>query len=250
MKPPLGAFDVEAELGHFAIVTYAIDPARLRPLVDERFELDCVTDREGRLRALVSMVPFEDQDFHFHGLPPLAFSFGQTNYRAYVIDLKTNEKAVWFFGTTLDSWSVWIPRLAWDLPWHPGRILFDCDYDEKSSRYSRYRMSTTGGWAPVELELTDSGAPPATLEGFPDLETGLFTLTHPLKGLFHRHGGVGAYSVWHERLNCTAGAVAAARIDLFDRLGLVPFADQGRPHSVLIQRRSEFAIYIPPRDYR
>jgi hypothetical protein len=38
-----------------------------------------------------------------------------------------------------------------------------------------------------------------------------------------------------------------AEIGLFDRLGIVPFAEQSRPHSVLLQHETEFTIYLPPR---
>jgi hypothetical protein len=74
---------------------------------------------------------------------------------------------VWFFGTTLDAWALPVPRDLWRLPWHRGRVRFDCTYD-------------------------------------------------------------------------------AARFGLFDRLGVVPFAEQARPHCVLIQPRTGFTIYLPP----
>ena len=72
-------------------------------------------------------------------------------------------------------------------------------------------MKTESSWAPAELELEDTGHGPASLEGFADLETGLCVLTHPLKGVFHRRDGrLGGYSVWHERLRCTAGSAWSA----------------------------------------
>ena len=65
-------------------------------------------------------------------------------------------------------------------------------------------------------------------------------LTHPLDGFFRRRDGdLGTYSVWHERLAPTPGRVRHARIGLFDRLGIVPFAEQTAAHSVLIQSRTE-----------
>jgi hypothetical protein len=223
-------------------------PPRPRPLVDPRYDLEIIRDAVGRDKALISMVPFQDQDFHYEALPWATFSFGQTNYRAYVIDRSTGKRLVWFFGTTLDSWTVAVPRCLWSLPWHPCRIRFDCAYDEVARRYSRYAMKTESPWAPAELELEDTGAAPQRLEGFDDMETGLFTLTHPLDGAFHRRDGrLGGYSVWHERLNCTAGKVRRARIGLFERLGLLDAAEQLKPHSVLIQRETEFTIYLPPR---
>jgi hypothetical protein len=247
-RPRVRPLDVVAGLGHFAIVTYAVDPARVRPHVHPRFDLDCHRAADGSEKVWVSMVPFEDQDFHFAGLPWLTFRFGQTNYRTYVIDRRTGRRAVWFWGTTLDSWTVAVPRYCWKLPWHRGRVRFDCAYDGAAGRYARYRMTTRSDWAPVEMELEDTGSALERLDGYSDLEAGLVVLTHPLTGVFYRRDGkLGSYKIWHDRLHCTAGRVVSARIGLFDRIGLVPFAEQGAPHSVLIQPRSEFTIYLPPK---
>ena len=103
-------------------------------------------------------------------------------------------------------------------------------------------------WAPAEIELEDTGAPPERLEGFDDLQSGLFVLTHPLEGAFYRRDGqLGGYSVWHERLRCTLGRAVRMHVELFERLGLVDAAEQQKPHSVLIQPETEFTIYLPPR---
>jgi hypothetical protein len=247
-RPTLAGSDALATLQHFAIISYAVDPQRIRPHVHPRFEIDCFINSPSGSRALVSIVPFEDQDFRFAAAPWLTFRFGQTNYRTYVIDRETGERAVWFFGTTLDSWSVAVPRYLWRMPWHRGRIRFDCEYDAAGRRYARYRMTTASTWAPVELELEDFGSATCELPGVPDFEAGLVTLTHPLVGVYYRRDGhVGSYCIWHDRLACSAGRVVRARIGLFDRLELVPLADQNSPHSVLIQRHTEFAIYLPPK---
>lgn len=246
-RPPLSGIDAVATLRHFAIVSWAVDSARVRPHVHPRFEIDAFVNTPAGRKTLVSIVPFEDQDFHFAKAPWLKFRFGQTNYRTYVIDRQTGERAVWFFGTTLDHWSVVLPRYWWLMPWHRGRIRFDCEFDSAAGRYSRYRLTTTSGWAPVELELENLGQPCENLCGADDLETGLVTLTHPLLGVYYRRDGkLGSYRIWHDRLQCNAGRCVYAKIGLFDRLGLVPYADQADPHSVLIQREAEFAIYLPP----
>jgi transposase InsO family protein len=72
-----------------------------------------ITGDDGAPKALVSVVPFLDQDFHFVRCPWPKSRFGQTNYRAYVIDGKTGEHVVWFFGTSLASFLVVVPRVAW-----------------------------------------------------------------------------------------------------------------------------------------
>lgn len=232
-------------LRHFAIVTYAVPPERLQALVHPRFELDCVVF-DGRPRALLSVVPFEDQDFRAAAFPSPRWGFGQTNYRIYVRDRVSGSRAVWCLGTTLGSWAVAVPRYLWRLPWRYGRVRFDCVQDH-SGRYACFRMTTESRWASAELDIEDLGTPPV-FDGFPDAETGLVALTHPLTGYYTRRDGhLGSYAVWHERLMPSAGRVRSARWDLLDRLGIVPFAEQRTPHSVLVQPRTEFIVRLPPR---
>ena len=250
-RPPTRRTDVVARLGHFAIVTWAVDPARVRPHVDERYALDVYPGPDGAPRVWVSAVPFEDQDFHVLAAPWARFRMGQTNYRTYVVDRETGARAVWFWGTTLGHWTVAVPHLAWRLPWHHGRVAFDCAWDEEAGRYARYRMRTRSRWAPAALDLEDTGEPVRGVEGWPDLEEGLLALTHPLTGFYRRRDGVlGTYAIWHDRLRPTVGRLRSARFGLFDRLGVVPYAEQARPHSVLVQRSTEFTVYLPPQRVR
>ncbi|HEX6292397.1 MAG TPA: DUF2071 domain-containing protein [Herpetosiphonaceae bacterium] len=250
-RPTHGPLDVVTRLRHFAILTYTVEPQALARQLHPRFEPDCIRLADGRERALVSVVPFQDEDFHFVGLPLLRFCFGQTNYRAYVRDRLTGERAVWFFGTALDSASVLIPRYLWKLPWHRGRIRFDCRFDASRGAYAAYRMQTESAWAPADLEVEDTGERITTLDGFDDLERGMVLLTHPLRGFFYRRdGALGSYSIWHDRLAPTRGRCRHARFPLLDRLGLVSLADQVYPHSVLLQQETEFSIYLPPRKVR
>ena len=243
---PIG-IDAVTTLRHFALLNYAVAPERVRPHVHPRFDLDCFPGPDGSPRVWVSVVPFQDQDFRFFRFPWLRFHFGQTNYRTYVIDRLTGRRAVWFFGTTLGSATVLLPRYVWQLPWHYGRIHFDCTFDATRGRYAHYRMTTSSKWAPMKLKLEDSGEPVTELDGFPDLESGLVRLTHPLMGVYYRRDGqLGTYSIWHDRLRCTVGYCRQAEIGLLDQLGLVSRSEQQRPHSVLIQHETEFIIRLPP----
>ena len=139
-----------------------------------------------------------------------------------------------------------VPRYLWKLPWHRGAIRFDCGVDGEI--YRRYEMTTRSSWAPASLILADAGSAPSHLEGFPDVETAMLILTHPLTGLYRgRDGALGSYKVWHDRLSPRAGSCGHARFGLLDRLGLVRFEDQSAPYSVMLQRQIEFTIYLPPR---
>ncbi|MGQ0553852.1 MAG: DUF2071 domain-containing protein [Planctomycetota bacterium] len=244
-RPAVSGVDAVTTLRHFALVTYAVPPERLQPLLHPRFELDCIS-LDGQMRALLSVVPFEDQDFRAAAFPSPRLRFGQTNYRIYIRERQTGTRAVWFLGTTLGSWSVALPRYLWRLPWHYGRFRFECE-QESSGRYSCFKVATESRWASAMVELEDTGGP-LVFDGFPDIETGLVVLTHPLTGYFTRRDGhLGSYAVWHERLTPSAGRVRSARWDLLDRLGIVPFEEQHTAYSVLIQPRTEFIVQLPPR---
>jgi hypothetical protein len=206
--PPLRGLAVETTLQHFAIVTYAVDADRLRTHLHPRFEPDVVEIDAGPPRALVSVVTFLDKDFRFVAMPWFTGRFGQTNYRAYVLDTHTGEHAAWFFGTCLDSWSVAVPRYVWKLPWHRSRMTFDCRYDDGVRRYSTFSVATESQWAPGRLVLEDSGEPPNALAGFSNLESGLVLLTHPLRGHFFRRRRPGLRHLAH-RLEPTVGAEIA-----------------------------------------
>ncbi|NRB23394.1 DUF2071 domain-containing protein [Shewanella sp.] len=246
-KPKPSAIDVSCQLQHFAIITYAVPPSRFDGLFPARFTLDTVVIH-GEEKALISVVPFIDVDFTSAVYPLPKFTMGQTNYRIYIIDKTTNERCVWFLGTTLDSWTLALPRLLWNLPWYPGDIKFDCDYDASKQIYRHYHMITEASWAPAQVELTQAEHSDIALLGFPDTETGLVYLTHPLAGFYHRRDGkLGTYRVWHKQLKVKSAKLKFARFGLLTRLGFVTEKEQALPHSVLIEPINEFTIYLPPK---
>src|SRR5690606_12693226 len=112
---PVSGINVQCRLRHFAIVSYAVDPEPLRGLIPPRFRLDTVRI-DGRDRALVSAVPFLNVDFGLAAYPSPTLEMAQVDYRAYVIDQHSGERAVWFLGTTLDSWTLPLPRYLWQQP--------------------------------------------------------------------------------------------------------------------------------------
>jgi uncharacterized protein YqjF (DUF2071 family) len=101
-RPAPSGIDVQTSLAHFAIVTFMVDPEVLRRHIHRRFEPDCIVN-EGRLRALVSVVPFMDEDFHFVRCRWPRWNFCQTNYRAYVTDTQTGEHVAWFANASFMS---------------------------------------------------------------------------------------------------------------------------------------------------
>jgi uncharacterized protein YqjF (DUF2071 family) len=241
-KPRLGPLGASTALVDIAIVTYDVDPDRLKRSLPRGLEPDVVTLSDRRPRALVSAVTFRDVAFRFRGLPIVRVGFVQTNYRAYV--RARRERAVWFFGTTLTSRLAAIPRLTWQMPWWTIRGTLDAEWSGGVCR--RWRSRAEGRWGSLEVELEGTDQPMGAMDGFADPELGAFVLTHPLVGYYTRFDGLlGKYHVWHERMTPTIGRVLRARYGVFEDAGLV--APGAPPHSVLLQRRSDFLIQLPPR---
>jgi uncharacterized protein YqjF (DUF2071 family) len=241
-RPAVRWRDVVTTLGDFAIITYAVDPAALAATLPAGFAPDVFTLADGSRRAFVSAVPFQDQDFRFGFAPWLKFRFGQTNYRAYVT--YQGRRCVWFFGTSLATPWVAIPRYGWKLPWHHDRIRIRASW--QGERCVRYQLRTTGAWGAAEADLAGTDEPTGVLDGFADAEETAVVLTHPLAGYYHRRDRrLGGYAVWHQRLELRRGAATHTRFDVFTRLGLV--RPGAAPHSVLLQRSTEFVILLPPR---
>ncbi|CAM4349313.1 DUF2071 domain-containing protein [Acinetobacter pragensis] len=244
-RPQPKGIDVQCKLQHFALITYAIEPARFQDIIPARFQLDTI-QYQGAEKALMSVVPFIDVDFTSAVYPFPKFTMGQTNYRVYVIDQKTQERCVWFIGTTLDSWTLIVPRYLWQLPWHAANFEFDCQQNA-SGLYQQYKMQTRSEWAGAELHLTQSEEDAWQYQGFPDLESYQVFLTHPLAGFYHRRDGqLGTYRVWHDRLQPKPAQLHHARFELLARMNLVSFEDQLKPYSVLIEPINAFTIYLPP----
>ncbi len=245
-RPKPKGIDVVCGLKHFSIITYAVPAARFHGIFPERFELDTISIN-GQEMGLVSVVPFIDVDFTSAAFPFPRFTMGQTNYRIYIIDRSTGEKCVWFLGTTLDSWTLSVPRYLWNLPWHKGKVSFECNFNESTGLYERYKMDTLSTWAPASVELTQLEDNPSNFPGFPDTESALVYLTHPLAGFYYRRDGrLGTYRVWHNELKVRPAFLKSAKFGLLADLGIVKLSEQNSPYSVLIEPINEFTIYLPP----
>ena len=123
VSPPSG-IDVVTTLTHFAIVTYRVAPDVLCRHIHPRFEPDLI-DCGGGKAALVSVVPFVDQDFRLARFPWLKGHFRTNQLSGIRHGSETGEHTVWFSGTSLDSPAVFVPRHLWKLPGkgeHPIRL--------------------------------------------------------------------------------------------------------------------------------
>ncbi len=245
-RPKPKGLDVLCGLKHFAIITYAVPVDRFRGIFPERFRLDTV-EVNGQEMGLISVVPFIDVDFTSAVFPFPKFTMGQTNYRIYIIDTQTGERCVWFLGTTLDSWTLAVPKYLWNLPWHAGEVSFDCELNETTGLYDKYQMETDSSWAQASLSLVQSESDQLNFPGFPDVESALVYLTHPLAGFYYRSDRkLGTYRVWHKELEVKPAKLESANFKLLSKLDIVSESEQLSPYSVLIEPLNEFTIYLPP----
>ena len=150
-KPAPRGLTVETTLQHFAIVTYWVDPPSLRKTLHPRFEPVCLAAAGSSARALVSVVTFLDRDFRLVACPWIRRSFGQTNYRAYVLDTVTGEQVAWFLApvwTRSSSPSLGTSGscrgIAREWPSTAGP-------DDAAARYSTFNVTTRSRWAPGQL---------------------------------------------------------------------------------------------------
>lgn len=246
-RPEPTGIDIVCGLKHFSIITYAVPAVRFEGLFPDRFKLDTVII-DGEEKGLISVVPFIDVDFTSAVYAFPSFTMGQTNYRIYIIDTETDERCVWFLGTTLDSWTLAVPRYLWSLPWYSAKMTFDCQFDAVTGRYTKYTVDAKSKWAAASVSLAQHSEEAFSFPGFPNVESALVYLTHPLAGFYHRRDGkLGTYRVWHKKLDVQPASLISAKFSLLSNLGIVTTAEQNRPYSVLIEPLNRFTIYLPPK---
>ena len=115
----------------------------------------------------------------------------------------------------------------------------------EAERCTDYDWAAHSAHGLERLRASGTGEALSRLDGFVDAAQTAHVLTHPLVGyLCRRDGPVVTYGVDHARLAMEVAEVREARFELFERLGLVRPGDA--PHSVLILRRTEFIVRLPP----
>lgn len=221
VRPPLRWHHATTHLDRFAIVTWAVEPERLARHLPPGFEVD---DRDGI--GYLSVVPFLDRRFRFQAAPWPTLSCGQVNVRTYV-RLADGRTGVWFFGTSLDSRWVTVPRVLWRMPWHRERVSVSEDW----------LVTVAGDFGGLRVALEPTEVPLGQAPWLIDPELGWY-------GRLGRSGGVGRYSVWHEPLGLRAAAVASSRVDLLHRLDLAP-AD-APPAWAGVLDTTTFDVHTPP----
>ena len=238
--------DVNTKLQHFSLISYAVPVARIKKYIPEPFELWTFTNK-GEKFALISAVPFFDYDFSFYKLSKFPkFNFCQTNFRTYIIDKRNGQHAAWFFGTTLGSLSVYIPRLVWRMPWQYAK--YKINTLREGGRYTNYQISFKSKLGDGIVHIKDTDKSLDLLQGFETMDEQILILTHPVLGYYNRlNHGIGTYKIWHPKMNLTHCTVENLYFELFEKLGFLSKDEMLKPHSVLITPKIEFDVLLPPR---
>jgi hypothetical protein len=227
----------------FAIVTFAVDPDRLAALLPHSFEPDVFTLDDGSSAAFVSAVSFRVDSIAAAGVH-IPLGYVQVNYRAYI--RRHGEQCVWFFGSTVGSPIVILPRTLIGAPWHRGDSSLEAAWD--GERCSSYAFSNRGDWGDGEFSCTGSGEPTPRLDGFADLNETLSVLGSPRSGFsLRRDGSILELRVEHPVLQTQLGTTNDARFTAFEDLNL--YAPGSKPHSVLLQHETTFEL-LPVRFFR
>jgi len=237
--------DFNTTLQHFCIVSFKTSVDKLNSMLPDGLKSRVFED-DGEQFALISAVGFQDADFGFRALGNFPrFNFFQTNYRAYIVD-ENGIDCVWFFGTTLGSWTASIPRRIWKMPWTKGKYSFD--YKLNDDCYSNYHLDFISNAGNGKIHVKSNNEDMKLHAGFNSLDEQLLILTHPIIGYYYRRDGrVGSYEIWHPEMRLHEGSAVDIKLDLFYDLGLVSQSEFNNPHSLLLTEFIEFDILMPPR---
>ena len=224
----------------FGIVTYSVDPDRLAALLPHSFEPEVFTLDSGDERAFVSAVSFRVSSLTIGG-GWIPLGFVQVNYRAYI--RRHGERCVWFFGSSVSSWMVTVPRAIFGLPWYWTKSSLRAAWVDGAG--TDYALHAAGDWAGADFRGTGTGEPVGRLDGFADVGETLAVLTAPLSGFcLRRDGSLLELRVKHDVLQPQIAVADAASFSVFEDLNLCPGGSA--PHSVLLQRSATFDV-LPPR---
>jgi Uncharacterized conserved protein (COG2071) len=224
----------------FGIVTYCVDPDRLAALLPHSFEPDVFTLDSGRECAFVSAVPFHVASLTMAGIR-IPLGFVQVNYRAYI--RRHGERCVWFFGSSVSSHAVLVPRELYGLPWHFTESTLEATWLDAPG--SAYVLHSSGAWGAADLECEGSGEMVGRLDGFSDVHETQTVLTAPLSGFCLRgDAALLEIRVQHPLLQAQIGSARVARFSVFEDLNL--YAADAAPHSVLLLPSTTFDV-LPPR---
>jgi uncharacterized protein YqjF (DUF2071 family) len=230
------------------MVTFAVPPERVRSYVPAQIELDVRRDAHGTPWALVSAVMFEN-----HGAGPAApwlrclrGTFPQVNYRLYV--RRDGRAGAWFFRVVMGTPQAAIQRRVFHAPTYSAAFSVRHEWDPARAVYRTYRFQCP---APPHRLTADLAAGAALVPGplFVSADEMTAWLTMRPDGYFHDPAGryLSYMPVRHDAMQPVPGRMIEFSSEVFDRLGVVPAAEQAHPYAVFFQPAIDFFGEYPRR---
>lgn len=218
-------------------VTWAVEPARARKVIDQRLELDTRKDSTGREFAFASAVCFSIAEVRSTVRPIASLSFEQVNYRVYV---KNNEvPAVCFLDMKVNSRMVTALTSFLGVP-----IQYD-DIDITATGTDAGGVHYNMASADLRVEATTAGLRDE-LSPTVDLTPGF--ITDRLTGYVFAGESMFKIQVDQPGLDSVSARVVRAQAPRLEQLGLLSAEESTRPHSALYVREAWFGADIPTRE--
>ncbi len=229
---------------HLAIVSYAVPPERVRPLVPSELALDTIAGADGRPLALVSAVAFHVRSASGLAGFSLLLETAQVNLRTYV---RTKQRAVYFIRVEIGTRPLGMLAEIALRGASPAPILLAPDYDEASGHYRAYEIRCLSPAGEVSLEISGEGTAGNPPLGFDSWQSaGRFITDRPVGFASSTLGGYVRLDVGHAPLAASPGRLVEGRLRSLERLSILTREEGTQPHSVLLTRRAVFEVR-PPR---
>lgn len=228
--------------------SYAVPPARLRPLVPSTLVLDTIEDSGGKPFALVSAVAFRSRLAEAPFGLPIPLDAPQQNLRTYV---KPAGQSVYFIRAELGARPL---GMLGEIAIRGGAaapIAITADYDDATETYRAYALRCASPAGEVALDVEGSGSLSSVGEsppiGFSSWEAAAaFVVDRPVGYFSTTLGGYLRLDVDHLPLRPEVGRLVDGRLRSLEHLGVLTREEARSPHSVFLKRRAEFTAQ-PPR---
>jgi uncharacterized protein YqjF (DUF2071 family) len=228
---------VQMVMRDMLFITWAVDPAVVRKLVDGRLDLDTWTT-EDREIGLVSAVCFHVTELRSSVLAVPSLSFHQINYRTYVKSGPV--PGVFFFDMKVNSRMLTALTGFLNVPVYYEEI--EISTASGTADELGYRIKSDGLRAEAMIDLSDGLADPAS-----DIPHQF--ITNRLVG----YAGVGnaTYRIDVEQrgLESVSARIQNVNVPSLERLGLVSAEQALKPVSVLYVREALFGADTPVREW-
>lgn len=177
-------------------------------------------------------------------MPAARFSYNQLNIRTYVRDPIGGKPAVCFLKSSITSSLISMVTRVMGIPWQ--KIDFRIQSPEQAVKTS---YLATGNWE-GEFVLTAHQAvaevqPPPF---FQSLESAINLLIRPLTGFIVHGKNARRFTIEHAEVKPKAWALDSISFPLLESMGIIE--DAGKPHSVFYLPKTEFSVFLPPREVK